>query len=235
MTTQNLFTHKQIKAMRKITLSTAILFLVAFATVRSQYVMPSGGEDGYDWRVGTTQVISWSKYFMDTTRSVDILLWNADSASFSTIVTNISVSDEYYLWDIPSSHPTGEQFKVRVVYSNGFLPQFKYMSNDFFSIKEASHSLPPPKQPSSLITRTKTNSFKIYPNPASNELFIESDSKFFCIEIYDVNGSVVFFSRFDYTNKQQLNINASKLASGTYTVLVRFMGSFETEQLVITR
>jgi len=230
-----LFTIKQIKAMRKTTLVVAILFLLMVATVRSQYLMPSGGEDGYDWRVGTTQVISWSKYFMDTTRSVDILLWNADSASFSTIATDIPVSDEYYLWNIPAMHPTGEQFKVRVIYSNGFLPQFKYMSNDFFSIKEALNIQPSPHPSRGLITKNKTNSFKIYPNPASDVLHIESGSSFFCVEIYDVNGSVVFFSRFDYTKEHKLNLTSSKLAQGTYTVLVRFMGSYETEQFVIAR
>ena len=213
----------------------ATIFLLAFANLKSQYIMPSGGEDGYDWRVGTTQVITWSIYFMDTTRTIDILLWNADEADFSTIAKNIPVTAEYYLWDIPGSHPTGEQFKVKIIYHNGFLPKFKYISDDFFSIKEQMRLSQKELTSSPIIARHKTNSFTLYPNPASNVLHIESSNKFFSIEIYDVHGSLVSFNRFDYTNNYQLDLITSKLAQGTYTVLVRFMGDFVTEQLIIAK
>jgi hypothetical protein len=204
----------------------AIILLVAVATLNSQYVLPSGGEDGYGWSQGSTQVISWSKYFMDTTRSIDILLWNADAVTYSIIATNIPVRNEYYLWAIPLKHPIGGKFKIKIVYHNGFLPQFKYVSNGFFSIKEPS----PPVQIPNIITKRKTNSFKIFPNPTDGIINIESDSKFFGVEIYNIEGSLVFNRRFNYTNHFNLTAN---LPQGTYTVLVRFMGSTATEQLFI--
>jgi len=230
ITIQLLVTNKLKYIMKQLII--LFFFLLCFSVLRSQYVLPSGGEDGYDWRAGTTQVISWSKYFMDTTKTIDILLWNADSASFSTIATNIPVMDEYYLWSIPSIQPTGEQFKIKIVYHKGFLPMFKYMSNDFFSIKQQQS---PPTISYVTFIKSKKNSFTIYPNPSftSNVINIKSASQFYGIEIYDVLGSLILDKRFNYTNNYELKLD--KFASGAYTVLVRFMGNTVTEQLSISK
>ena len=227
-----LSTHKQLTTMKKIILN-LIVFLVAFATLKSQYVMPSGGEDGYDWRVGTTQAISWSKYFMDTTKNIDILLWDANTATFSTIATNIPVADEYYLWEIPLGLPIGNQFKIKIIYSNDFLPQFKYVSNDFFSIKAQA---PPQQIPSPIQIVIKNNAPKIvniFPNPTPDMVNIQCNDNFFCIETYDITGSLVLYKKFDYTNDYQLH--TGELSSGVYTMKIRFMGSSVNEQLFIQR
>jgi hypothetical protein len=217
--------------MQRISIIT-ILLLLCVSTLKGQYVFPSGGEDGYDWRVGTTQVISWSKYFMDTTKTIDIYLWNADVATYSLIATEVPVLDEYYLWEIPTEQTLGEHFKVKIIYSNNFLPKFKYVSSDFFSIKKA--LLQYFSVNNNVIRKIKNNHFTMYPNPASSELSIESGNKFFGIEIYDLEGSIVLYRRFGYTNNYLLDLRGvNKLSSSTYNVQVRFMGEVVTKQLVI--
>lgn len=228
MTTQFLLTNKLQLIMKNIILKTTLL-LVAVATLHSQYVLPSGGEDGYGWCRGTTQAISWSKYFMDTTKSIDILLWNADSASFTTIATNIPVADEYYLWEIPLLQALGNHYKIKIVYHNGFLPQFKYVSNGFFSIKASIPQQPLPD----IMTKSNANSFTIYPNPTSDIINIDSDYKFFGIDIYDVTGGLVYNSRFSYRNDYALSKSGLGINAGTYIVRVRFMGSVVSKQLSI--
>jgi len=219
---------KSINIMKKAVII-LIIFLVGFSTLRSQYVFPCGGEDGYGCVRGTTQAISWSKYFMDTTRSIDILLWNADSVSFTTLATDVPVTDEYYMWSIPSNHPLGNHYKMKIVYHNGFLPQFKYVSNGFFSIKSSilQQSIP------AIITKSNTNTFTLYPNPTSDVINIGSDNKFFGIDIYDILGALVLHRRFSYTNDYVLTKSELGVGTGTYTVVVRFMGSVVSKQLSI--
>jgi len=221
--------------MRSLIILIFVLVLFSVVPLCGQYVFPSGGSDGYHWSAGSVQIITWSKYFMDTTKNVDILLWNADSAMFSVIAENVPVVDEFYVWSIPIDHPVGDLFKVKVIYSDGFLPGFKYISNDFFSIKESVSVFPLFPSSVNRVSRNHNNSYDIYPVPSSGDFTISSSAKFFCVEIYDASGGLVLHRRFDYTNEYQISSDVSILSSGSYTVLVRFMGSFVTRQLVITR
>jgi hypothetical protein len=214
----------------------ALLLLLAVATLYSQDIVPSGGRDGNLWYVGSTQFISWPVAFMDTTKTVDIYLWNADSATYSTIAENIPVSDEYYLWTIPVAHPIGEKFKAKVVYHDGYRPDFKLFSKDFFPIEVAT-SIGANGNSSSrpIYVVNKNSNFDIFPNPSSEFITIDSKSKFFSVEIFDTHGELVFHNKFEYRNTYSIDIKRMNLASSTYSVRVKFLGSEALGKFVITK
>lgn len=129
---------------------------------------------------------------------------------------------------------TGSHFKVKVIYHNGFLPAFKYVSNDFFSIKGRIIQQVQ-KKFDNFIKNNRLNSIKLYPNPTSNTISIESDNKFFGIELYDVSGAMVYSTRFNYTNTYSVNLVSEGVKSGVYQLLVRFMGKQVTEQISVVK
>jgi hypothetical protein len=64
------------------------------------------------------------------------------------------------------------------------------------------------------ISVIEQNSWKIYPNPVNDKLFIESDEALE-IEITDALGNVLVFAKF--SNKQNV-IDVSNFASGVYFI-----------------
>jgi hypothetical protein len=221
---------KKLNFSLKVNIFCVALFFVAISSLKSD-IIPSGGLDGNFWQPGSTQFISWSKYFMDTTKTLDIYLWNGDIAEFSLIASNIAVAEGYYLWDIPQDHPTGDLFKVKVVYHNGYFPEFKMVSNDFFPI------LPPQNnalhKQISVYVLNKNSSIKVFPNPSSSIINIESSDKFFNVELYQMDGTLLHSENFEF--KSQYTFDASNLPSGSYSLRVKFLGSNVTEQIVINK
>ncbi|MGI6369054.1 MAG: T9SS type A sorting domain-containing protein [Ignavibacteria bacterium] len=205
-----------------------LMFLSISGIAVSSYIIPSGGFDGKAWYRGSEQYISWTTYFIDTTRNIDILLWNADSSSFSTIATHVPASGGYYFWTIPSEHAIGNHFRVKVMYSDNYKPDFSLMSADFFSIEEAI------KDTTIEIHLLEQNpSITIYPNPATNEILVESKHKFFAFEIISVDGKILRVENFPFTT--QKTISLVNLASGKYILRVKFFGSAVVEHLIIVR
>ncbi len=65
-----------------------------------------------------------------------------------------------------------------------------------------------------LTTGTSANEITLYPNPVSNELFIEAGEKTgLSIKLYNMMGSLVLDQNIDGNQ----SINTGKLASGIYT------------------
>ncbi len=221
--------------MKKIIIIIALIAVTATImnnnSLKADYIIPSGGKDGNFWRPGTTQYISWSKPFMDTTKSIDIYLWNAKTATFSQIASNIPVNNNYYLWEIPATQDTGKLFKIKVVYSNNHRPEFSMMSRDFFPIANAV-----PTQPFTTVQVYVVNpssNVQAYPNPASSGITIGSEDKFFSVELFSASGNLVYSRQFDYTYSH--SIDAAAFGAGAYTLRVKFLGSTVTENIAIAR
>lgn len=86
--------HTRIKLIK---LSFFIALLFAFnGILLANIILPSGGKDGSYWRPGSVQHISWDKMFLDTTKNINIYLWNGDSSTLTLIGSNILSTLGYY-------------------------------------------------------------------------------------------------------------------------------------------
>ena len=219
--------------MKKHMIIAITLFLIcsintAFA---SSYILPSGGKDGSYWRPASNQHISWSKFFLDTTKNLDIYLWNADNSTFTLIGSNIISTSESYVWYVPNNQALGENFKIKLTYANDTSTNFSLLSDDFFPISNDSK---PTLSSVQIFTLNSGYTLQVNPIPASDVITVSSDNQFFHIDIYNYVGGLVFNSNnFEYTLEK--NIDVSNLPDGVYSVKVKFLGSEATKQLVISR
>lgn len=218
------------KHIKFIAIAITILIMNIYS-LKADYVIPSGGKDGNFWHPGSRQFISWSKPFMDTTKNIDIYLWNGKIPKYTKIASNVPVSNGYYLWDIPATQDTGSLFKVKIVYSNNYNPKFTIMSRDFFPISNAAPTLPFTSV--QVYVLNPASSVQVYPNPASDNISISSENKFFSVELFDVAGQLVYSSSFDYSYNH--TINATALQVGSYNLRVKFLGSTVTEGIIVAR
>lgn len=79
---------------------------------------------------------------------------------------------------------------------------------------------------------TQQNSVSVYPNPASNEFTIDTntDDKLI-IDLYDVNGKHVF----NKTAYGKSTIEVSNLNTGVYTVTIKMIGRVLNKKLAIVK
>ena len=76
------------------------------------------------------------------------------------------------------------------------------------------------------------NSISIFPNPTSNQLFIETNTTDkLIIDLYDVNGRNVFSQ--NVNNKS--NIDVTSLNDGIYTLTIKTSEGITNKKLVILR
>jgi beta-xylosidase len=78
--------------------------------------------------------------------------------------------------------------------------------------------------------QTNTGNVSIYPNPAQNELTIQSDFAFQQIDIYNLEGKLVFHSRFPDTKLSNLAIN---LTNGLYLLKISNNTKFASSKISI--
>lgn len=77
-------------------------------------------------------------------------------------------------------------------------------------------------------------SLKIYPNPAKNEVFIQSTEELASIEILDIQGKVVINKTISTSN--DLNLNISSLSNGVFFIKVFTINrSSKIEKLVVVK
>lgn len=209
----------------------AILLLLLSINLYGE-IIPSGGLDGKDWQPGSTQFISWDKLFMDTTQNLNIYLWNGETGALTLLASDIPAVQSYCNCTLPLSLPTSKFYKVKITYSDT-TADYAIFSKDFFPIGDAvSSSL---INNNSIYTIDNSKSVEITPNPANSKIKVSSKSlsSFFGIEIYNEAGAKVLSSTFDYTLSKELDV--SDLASGSYTMRIKFLGEFINEKLVIIR
>jgi len=215
------------------TTTRGILILVslifAFNTsLLANIILPSGGKDGSYWRPNSTQHISWDVLFIDTTKTLNIYLWNGDSSTLTLIGNNIISSTGYYNWQIPSNQVLGEHFKIRISYSDT-LSDFYLISKDFFPISNDSMVLN-----SNVFVATSPEvsvTINPHPVPSNTTLDVVSDDKFFHIDMYNLNGVLLGSYNFAYTNNYSISL--SNLTAGTYILRIKFLGKTIDRQIIV--
>ena len=78
---------------------------------------------------------------------------------------------------------------------------------------------------------TKTNSFKLYPNPAKDNIAIESSNSIDYVVIRDLLGRIVF-EKYNSINNN-LTVSLENFSSDVYFVEVHSNGVSQTKKLVI--
>ena len=75
-----------------------------------------------------------------------------------------------------------------------------------------------------------SSSFKVFPNPASNELKVNSNSEKNYISFYDITGKLLFSKEF---NLSSISINISDLSKGIYILRIENeLGLFNKKILI---
>jgi hypothetical protein len=82
--------------------------------------------------------------------------------------------------------------------------------------------------PSAIKVPASDNAVRIYPNPAQNDLYIQSDAPVEKVEIYTLSGLRVLVDA-HFSGKTDI----SKLNSGTYLLRVYIQGNVVSEKLII--
>ena len=82
----------------------------------------------------------------------------------------------------------------------------------------------------SLLNDNISSSFKVFPNPASNELKVNSNSEKNYISFYDITGKLLFSKEFSLSS---ISINISDLSKGIYILRIENeLGLFNKKILI---
>ena len=80
------------------------------------------------------------------------------------------------------------------------------------------------------ILETEFPNFTVYPNPATDNLYIDGTTNIRCCEIYTSNGRLVYKHS---ENSNKIKVNVSNLSSGGYIVKIHFDNMICTKKIVI--
>lgn len=80
------------------------------------------------------------------------------------------------------------------------------------------------------INETSENLLKVFPNPASNNVTIESASTIKHINVYDISGRIVYSVSLD---QNKVNLNIEQLDKGVYMMQIETVNGTRTEKLNI--
>ncbi len=114
------------------------------------------------------------------------------------------------------------------VFANRGMGYLAEQGNEFSRVDQVEDfSLPPENSPflenceSLAINDFYQNQIKVYPNPATNYIYIKSslNLQYLNLEIYDINGRMVSF--YEHLFNQHLSINISDISSGIYFLKIK--------------
>jgi hypothetical protein len=84
-------------------------------------------------------------------------------------------------------------------------------------------------KPTTTLISTIASKLEVYPNPASNQLFIQSDEQHLNIQISDISGRVLLTKRFD----NQATLDISSLKQGLYFLKATGSKNYKTFEFVV--
>ena len=135
--------------------------LVSFADDRIKLLYPSGGEI---YEESQAIKFKWTKE--DDTSHLDVMRWNANTGTWSTIGSNISQNDTDFTWTVPSQL-LGDRFRFMI----------KSRTSDIASFSRGYISFIPNQQGTTSISDIKKSDLQISPLPFLNFINISNISK----------------------------------------------------------
>lgn len=213
----------------KKTIPIFILFFILHNTTISQIYSPFDGENGEFWSRNSTKVIRWNPDNFEGV--VNILLWNRDSSAFSVIDTNIISDSGFFEWEIPSNHPIGDGFRVKI-----FEPSSSTytISESFFPIHEEI-IVPQNNSKEDEAYIEYSEAFKIFPNPTNgnfNLQIIKPDA--IHLDIYNIHGLKV--KTVNLLKERNFKLSISNFPNGIYIAIVKFAdGNHHSGRIVVSK
>lgn len=128
--------------------------------------------------------------------------------------------------DVPLSYFTGlgfskdKFFQYKLGTSSDLVSDVVYFDNIYFSVNQAT---------TLGINEFDTTNFKVYPNPAQDQWFIQSQSIVTSIVLFDVLGKQVLSMT---PNSLNSTIDASELSKGLYFATIKANGINKTIKLI---
>lgn len=163
----------------------------------------------------TGNYITWDGFSMDEeyleTYRVRISTTTADTASFTTLTT---INDENAYWTrrfINLSAYAGQN--VRIAFQDISDDMFRLLIDNIKICGPATISTDPDPDPEGLTVAE--NDVRIYPNPASGNIYINANAPITLVELIDMTGRVVMTQDGDVKS-----LNISALTEGIYTLRV---------------
>ncbi|ASB49406.1 CotH kinase family protein [Alkalitalea saponilacus] len=153
-----------------------------------------------------------------------------ENGSWTTIADNISVLEDYRLVTVDFSEISGAnnnpEFAVRITFTDE-AAENDSGNNRFDNITFSARDIS-----TNLNGSLKTNSFNVFPNPASDFINIISADPIKTVAIYDINGRILkSFREDDFSNQRRLNLHG--LANGIYLLEIVTTKEKTTEKLII--
>lgn len=162
-------------------------------------------------------------------------MWRVSSTGekYTFQVTN-PVDGVTYIWDLGNGEiaygtSVSYDFKNDGDYNIRLIASYGAVSNESEKVIRVQNTV-------TNIDVTEKPSFKIYPNPAGEKIWIESGQSItgtIKAEIYDLRGRVVYQGVLDFTGQMRSEINIHHLPSGFYFIRISDGNTFRTEKLVV--
>ncbi len=142
------------------------------------------------------------KYYLDQNSKIELFnIYNSfeilDTVGVNTYV-DINLDDGRYLLSLEYNYNSNNN-KTIVINDSVYRTQFWV---DF----------------SNSLYEYDNNTFIIYPNPATDYVYIKSEFEFCHIDIYDVFGRII--KKYDFSNTYEKNIDISDISSGIYVIKI---------------
>jgi PKD repeat protein len=136
-----------------------------------------------------------------------------------TLLATVSVTNNQFIWSTGDQTPSifivsGGTYTVTVTNTNGC------SSSDEIQITS---------DPCASLDQLEKLAANIYPNPSSENIFIQSNHEIEKIYIYDSNGKLVLINS---SSKNSVNIDVSKLVIGIYQIKIEFTNGFIWKKLI---
>lgn len=186
---------------------------------------PNGGES---WTVGTTNTITWTSDILGNVRIV--LLKGGIQVR---LIASGTPNDGIHNWLTPVNVIPGTDYKIRI--SSCLNPAISDVSDLDFSIIATDNDTPGTAENSTVKSATgadelTTPNLKVFPNPATDRLYIVAGQTMSRVTLWSSLGKTVFLANPD---SRQLTLNMDEFSAGFYFVRIETEGVITTHKIVI--
>lgn len=215
-----------------------------FATINDYLQIPEQPSDGKSLRGlidGTDQVNGKyvvTEWHSDPSKWPSYMIVKGDwkmlipSTSTSTVINALYdlKNDPYEMNNLMGSNPNKQNYtqKINELHTDLLTWLQKNNSSNYDGVRNRNLT-------GTLLSTEKfdtpLNQFRVYPNPAFNQITINSNNlQIEGLDIYDMNGKLIFTDNVSFSGLKKINI---ELTSGTYLVKLRSEFQFSPQKLIV--
>jgi alpha-amylase len=174
----------------------------------------------------SSSVFSFVRQYGD---EVIIVISNTSSSALTNVSLNLIQADivagNYKFVELQNGNQLPVVIDVNGGFSNLVIAEIPAQSTLIYKLRESAFS----------VNSAKSNNFKVYPVPATKEIFIQSASDFngtIQYHIYDLVGNEI---RSSYFNSAQKSFSCEDLSNGIYLLNLKYEGGSKSFKIVIQK